>query len=442
MGRSSRSRIPAALLLATSCVLAPGTADAAGAGARSAAPPNLTNLTPAECITDLGAPCYSPQAIRTAYDLAPLYKQGLDGKGVTIAIVDSFGSPTVHSDLNGFDKEFGLPPPPHFQVITPAGAIPRFSRQDPNMSGWLVETDLDVEYAHAIAPGANILLVETPVAETTGTAGFPQIVTAEDYLLDHHMAQVISQSFGTAEATFPSKQALLGLRGDYLKAKADQVTVLAASGDLGPTDYDNQMVPYPHPAVDWPSSDPLVTSVGGTEVSLTPSGRRRRPDSAWDAGNAASGGGRSSVFSRPAWQSAVAGVVGNHRGTPDVAVDAGQGVALYVSADLSPSGKNHFDIGSGTSLSTPVFAGMVAIADQEAGHSLGFLNPDLYRLYGSHSAGIVDVTSGRTSVDFERDGRDVNLRGWPATRGYDLATGIGTIDAALFVPALVKVSEG
>ena len=103
------------------------------------------------------------------------------------------------------------------------------------MVGWAQETSLDVEYAHAMAPGANILLVETPVAETLGVHGFPQIVAAENYVIDHHLGDVITQSFAAPEPTFPNAASMLALRSAYKNAAANGVTVLAGSGDAGPT---------------------------------------------------------------------------------------------------------------------------------------------------------------------------------------------------------------
>ncbi len=140
------------------------------------------------------------------------------------------------------------------------------------MSGWAGETTLDVEWAHAMAPGASLLLVETPVAETEGVAGLPEMIRAENYVINHHLGQVISQSFGATEQTFPSVGSILRLRSAYINAFLHQVTVLAATGDAGATDYSNVAgtVLYTHRAVDWPSSDPLVTAVGGTQLQLTP----------------------------------------------------------------------------------------------------------------------------------------------------------------------------
>src|ERR1700733_7688031 len=106
----------------------------------------------------------TPLQIRAAYDLQPLYEQGITGKGETIVIVDPFGSPTIVADLRHFDAVFGLPAPPSFRVIQPAGEVPAF-RQTYNQVDSAVETTLDVEWAHTVAPGAGILLVETPTAE-------------------------------------------------------------------------------------------------------------------------------------------------------------------------------------------------------------------------------------------------------------------------------------
>ena len=159
--------------------------------------------TQAQCVAIYGIPCYDPAQIQTAYNEQPLFHRGITGTGQTIVIVDSFGSPTIQSDLATFDR---LRPPGAAVVQDhPAGrAVPPYDPTNSDMVGWAGETTLDVEWSHAMAPGANILLVETPVAETEGTAGFPQIVEAENYVIDHHLGDVISQSFGATEETFPT----------------------------------------------------------------------------------------------------------------------------------------------------------------------------------------------------------------------------------------------
>jgi subtilase family serine protease len=228
----------------------------------------------------------TPAQLRTAYDLGPLLRHGINGKGQTIVIVDSFGSPTISRDLAVFDKQFGLPAPPSLRVIQPAGPVPPF-RPTPHRAGEAGETTLDVESAHVIAPDASILLVETPTLEEEGRSGFPQIVTAEDYVIRHHLGGVISQSFGATEQTFRSQASLRQLRGPYLLAArpAYNVTVLAATGDTGAAGLTySTHSSFSTPAVGWPASDPLVTAVGGTQLYLTPAGARR----ASPAGTAAS----------------------------------------------------------------------------------------------------------------------------------------------------------
>lgn len=371
----------------------------------------------------------TPAQLRAAYDLGPLLRHGINGKGQTIVIVDSFGSPTITGDLAVFDKQFGLPAPPSLRVIQPAGPVPAFRPTSPR-TGEAGETTLDVESAHVIAPDASILLVETPTLEEEGRSGFPQIVTAEDYVIRHHLGGVISQSFGATEQTFRSEASLRQLRGPYLLAAqpAYKVTVLAATGDTGAAGLTySTHSSFSTPAVEWPASDPLVTAVGGTQLDLTPAGARRRADVAWND----SGGGRSAVFARPAYQDGVAGIVGKDRGIPDISMDGSceSGMETYSSFG---GGRPDWSMVCGTSLATPLFAGIVALADQEAGHPLGLINPVLYRMAAAHDRGIVDVAGGNNT--------SASVRGFPARRGYDLVSGLGTIDAAYFVPELAKLA--
>jgi subtilase family serine protease len=378
----------------------------------------------------------SPAQIRAAYDLGPLLRDGIDGKGQTIVIVDPFGSPTIAHDLAVFDQQLGLPPPPSLRVIQPAGTVPPY-RRNGNRTGAAGETTLDVEWAHVIAPGAKILLVETPTAEIEGRTGFPQIVTAEEYVIRHHLGGVISQSFGATEATFRSAAAIRQLRGAYQLAarSAYRVTVLASTGDngaAGPT-Y-NLGSFFTTPQAEWPASDPLVTAVGGTQLDLASNGTRLGPDVAWSDG----GGGRSAVFARPAYQNGVAGVVGRQRGIPDISMDAAcaSGVAVFGSYFGEPA----WSAACGTSVAAPLFAGIVALADQQAGHTLGLINPALYTMAARHDRGIVDIRQGNNSYSFVRRGQTHLVRGFTAQPGYDLASGVGTVDAALFVPELARTA--
>jgi subtilase family serine protease len=380
---------------------------------------------------DVPSNLLTPAQVRTAYDLGPLYSRGITGTGQTIVIVDPYGSPTIQADLQQFDSEFGLPAPPSFRVIQPAGAVPAF-RDTQNMLESGLETSLDVEWAHVIAPAASIVLVETPVAEIEGTSGFPQIVRAEQYVIRRHLGGVVSMSLGATEETFPSKSALLGLRSAFQLAAepAYRVTVVAASGDQGAGGYTmSTKTIYPRRVVGWPASDPLVTAVGGTQLNLTPTGARRSPDVAW----ADSGGGLSSVFAKPAYQDRA--LTGHDRGIPDISMDAScrSATALYFSFYGGP----RWAAGCGTSLATPMFAAIVALAGQMAGHPLGLINPALYRMAAAHDPGIVGIVSGNNSISFGR----VTVPGYRATPGYNLVTGLGTIDARYFVPELAAAAR-
>jgi subtilase family serine protease len=392
------------------------------------------------CLRVFRYPCYRPAQIQRAYDLPALYRRGLTGRGRTIVIVDSFGSPTIRHDVGIFDRAFGLPAV-HLTIIRLAGPIPRYDEHNPDMVGWAVETTLDVEWAHTIAPGAHLLLVETPVDETEGMQGFPQIVASENYVIDRGLGDVISQSFGATEETFSPMSAILGLRSAFVNAAAHDVSVLAGSGDTGATDYMlNGRDLYPFRVNSWPSSDPLVTSVGGTRLFLDSRGRRTAPDRVWNSGTGGSGGGVSALFTRPAYQNRLAGLLGPWRGTPDVSMNAADTatVLIYDSFPVPALPPGWYPAG-GTSEAVQLFGGVVAIADQAAGHRLGDLNAALYRLGAHHARGLVDVMRGDNTTSFtDSAGRQITVRGYSARRGYDLASGLGTIDAARLVAELAR----
>jgi subtilase family serine protease len=449
----------------------------------------------AQCFS-AGRRCFAPQGIQSAYHVGPLYDQGLDGSGVTIAIVDSYGSDTITHDLHVFDQAFGLQPMCGEEAVTCQPGMPTFSRLalqgtpatkappstsnapgQENKAAWALEVSLDVERAHAVAPGANILLVTTPTAETLGVQGFPQMVAAEDYVVQHHLAQVISQSFGAAEESFASTQSLLRLRYAYQDAEQNGVTVLASAGDFGTANPKKEPVSQggttiPFPTVSWPASDPLVTGVGGTALCTDPNATGSQPrtvDSAdppaacqaepgqaeivWDepSRGIATGGGFSHVFDNPANQDTLpAGStsIGATRGVPDIGLQASPrtGVLVYMTLSgagngglgcgSSPCSTGWYDVG-GTSASAPQWAGLVAMADQLNGGGLGLINPALYKI-GSDSTkyanDFYDITVGNNQVD-------PSIAGYPATTGWDPTTGLGTPNAANLVPDLVAASH-
>ncbi len=288
-------------------------------------------ITTAQCQAELGIKCYTPVQYRVAYDLNPLYNgkalhRRITGAGRTIVIVDSFGSPTIVNDLHVFDQQFGFPDPT--LKIMKFGNVPPFDPNDETMVGWAEETTLDVEYAHSIAPGAKIVLAETPVAETEGVTGLPEMMNAEQSLINRGIGDVITQSFGATENTFPgfsdgNFSSLLDLRYAFKDAFVHGVTVLASSGDDGATSEEaDGVTTYPFRANSWPSSDPLVTSVGGSMLNLDQAGNKLTPDVVWNDGFGAGGGGLSAVFKRPIYQAGVAKEVGKSRGTPDISMSA------------------------------------------------------------------------------------------------------------------------
>jgi subtilase family serine protease len=413
--------------------------------------------TTAQCEKLYSIACYEPAQLQQAYDLPWLYSHGITGRGRTIVIVDSFGSPTIRHDLAVFDSTFHLPAPPSLQIIAPAGKIPPYNPKNSDMVGWAGETTLDVEYAHTVAPGANILLVETPVSETEGVHGFPQIVSAEEYVIKHYHADVISQSFSATEETFPSpaRASVNALRGANLAAQRSHVTMLTASGDSGAADVGlNGSTYYLFPVTSWSDSDPLVTGVGGTQLHLNAAGRRTAPDNVWndtyskaanefvfgDAGPNpdAGGGGKSVLFNRPGYQNGVKNVVGNSRGVPDISMSAAcnGSVDTYSSFTGAPAGWSQT---CGTSEATPLFAGVVALAAQLAGHPLGLINPALYEMSLHGLPGIVPVTKGNNTVSFRQGGHEYTVHGFNAKAGYSLAAGVGTVDGRNFVPELAAL---
>jgi subtilase family serine protease len=453
-----------AVLTASVVAGAVASAPAAGQDAGRAAPviviqPGIVHLhsalqgppSTAYCESHFKIACYTAKQIERAFNLGPLYRHGITGKGETIVIVDSYGSPTVAHDLAVFDQGSGIPAPPRLTVIQPAGQVKPYQANG-NREGWAGETDLDVEYAHAIAPGAAILLVETPTSENEGSTGFPAIVKAETYVVKHHLGGVISQSFSATEQSFANAGRLLRFRGAYKLAYAHGVTVLAASGDSGAADvkYDGYTY-FLHPVTSWPDSDPLVTGVGGAQLHLNAAGDDVATPTVWndtynrdtlqyitgsrEISPLAGGGGLSVIFSRPAYQDSVQSVVGDARGVPDISMSGAcnGGADMYQSfAGQAPG----WYPTCGTSEATPEFAGIVALTDQVAGHPIGLVNPYLYAMSQYRAPGLVDIVSGNNTVSFKQYGKWYTVKGFSALPGYDLASGVGTVNGSLFVPEL------
>jgi subtilase family serine protease len=428
--------------------------------------------------------CFNPTSMQNSYNVKPLYAAGHSGQGVTIAIIDSFGNPNMASDLANFNTQMGTPHMCGEPGLTCTSGMPTFQhvfwngktqvKEPPPNNGtgsqnrniWALETSLDVEWAHSIAPQANILLMTTNPAETLGVQGFPAMMNAEQFIVDNHEATVISQSFGAAEETFSSTQSLLNLRHAFISAASNGITVLASSGDGGTANPDFQPVKnprvFPFPTVGWPTSDPLVTSVGGTYLCTNPNTGSLTPDLAFppvqcqapsntgvrEVGWVGSGGGFSHVFSKPSYQNNLPSgstSIGAMRGVPDIAYQASSrtGVLVYDTAPGDAQGGLNCPPGNpcsagwyvvgGTSASSPQWAGLVAIADQIAGHGLGLINPKLYALANSarYASDFYDVQTGNNQTD-------PSIQGFNASPGWDPVTGLGTPNAANLVPDLAS----
>src|SRR5215831_6856467 len=430
----------------------------------------------------VGRRCFNPASMANSYNYAALHAAGNLGQGKTIAIIDSFGEQNIESDLQTFDQAFGLPDPPSFHVLCVQGCPPPSPPPPNNGTGlenhnlWDLEVALDVERAHATAPLANILLVTTPTAETLGVQGFQQMMNAEQYVIDNHMADVITQSFGAGEGSFHNGfAALTQLRQAFVDAQANDVTVFASSGDGGSTNGYKEPVKnsdvIPYPSVIWPASDPLVTAVGGTYLctnavtgtsvdSVSPPASCQNNLGVREVGWIDSGGGYSILFSRPSYQTALpagstytgtsAGAPGpnaNMRGIPDIAYQASArtGVLVYMTepdtttSGVGCGGANPCSTGwyvvGGTSASSPQWAGIAAMADQIAGRDLGFINPALYQVATNparYASDFHDVTVGCNQT--------TSIPGYCASPGWDAVTGLGTPNVANLIPDLIAAT--
>lgn len=383
------------------------------------------------------ANCQTPQSMRVAYGMAPLIEKGFTGKGQTIIDIVSFGSPTLQKDLDVFSRQFGLPALT-VQQISPLNE----PISDPNndRSGWAVETTLDVEIIHALAPEANIVVLTSPVAETEGTVGMPEFRQLLQYAIDHKLGKIVSNSWGASELTFKDAAGQAEIqKWDALLKQAtteEGMTILASSGDNGSTDYEDVKATHlsPTPTTSFATSDPWVTSVGGTSLMR---GGSAFSEEVWNSNNGAGGGGFSQFFATPDYQktlpASVQSQLKNRRGVPDVSgnADPNTGLAIYSNGTWLTAG--------GTSASAPMWAALIALANQMAGHPLGFINPALYKLAASehYAQDFHDVTVGNNSIVV--NGKKVE--GYQAAAGWDAATGLGTPNGVYLLPDLIAAAS-
>jgi hypothetical protein len=360
------------------------------------------------------------------YGVNDLWKQGIDGAGVTVAYIVTNPDPGLAASMATYDAAMDLPPANITEMALPAPTNPSATCQVECSTG---EDRLDAEAIHSMAPYANIIFVSPPVPETIGMQGWPQVAQAIEMIADQHLADVITVSLGDGENDFISDPtnptasqaaAVHSLDPAFLDAAARGIPVTFASGDCGPTDPTvlndtGQCTPPIGVTAGHPVDDPWVTAVGGTipNAGLATVGGRTAPDALWTAPNSnsdAESAGVSTIYPKPPWQQgipALAGVAG--RAEPDISMDADDG----------------------TSQASPTFAGILALATQLRGASLGTVNPALAAIGPrGAAAGIIDVPAGYTDTAY-------GVTGFATGPGYDIASGWGTIYAPNFVPALV-----
>ncbi len=448
--------------------------------------------------------CYTPAQIAAAYGVGSLHKAGTLGAGQTIVLLDAYGSPTARQDLQKFhDTFFPSLPEPNFDEVYPQGK-PDFQNgcngSGAGLSGpcaaagWSGEATLDIEWSYATAPLAHIVLIGVPPAETEGVQGFPSLFNALQQAIDHYPAgTVISQSFGVTEQTFGGAARAQTARFDaiYQAAAAKGDTVLASSGDNGSTGVAKQhgeTATYPFPTVGWPASSPYLTAVGGTQlqygwtwrptsdVPFVSSGynpayfaftKGGKSESVWNETwlPAATGGGPSAIYPRPAWQAQQAPIIGKDaRGVPDLSWNAAVngGVLVWITA-FPGYQRSGWHVYGGTSAASPQVAGLIALANEQQAKAneppLGFLNPLLYKVGDQPGAATAAFSGGGSFRDivphtygtaasgvladnqlwqYNPDGRvsPGPVPGWPTRSGWDMTTGFGSPRAAAFVAAI------
>ena len=414
----------------------PATSSATQSASTSVTPGAMNTALPAQidtCPRLIGYPktgtyCYTPHQLRVAYGVESLYERGFTGKGQAVVDIVSYGSPTLQQDMQVFDAQFHLPPV-NLQILAPLGTVP-FNPNDRSMLGWAGETSLDVQIIHAIAPDAAIVVLTSPVAETEGIIGLPQFLQLEQYALSHHLGNIVSQSWVASEVTLndsAGRQEIAQWDAFYKQATTqDGMTFFSGSGDNGATDFADLQVTKLSPVATttFAPDNPWVTAVGGTSLP-----RQGASEIAWPR----SGGGFSQFYSIPSYQKLLPAsaqtLLKGRRGVPDVSADADPltGLVFYEAGTWNLAG--------GTSASTPLWAGLMAIADQMAGKGLGFINAALYKLAMSnrYAQDFHDITQGNNSVHTN----NLNVPGYAATTGWDPITGLGSPNAENLLPDLV-----
>jgi uncharacterized protein (TIGR03437 family) len=386
----------------------------------------------------------APNDLATIYNMTALYKAGIDGSGQSLVIA---GQTQINlSDIQLFRTTYNLPALDPQIVLVPNATDPGIVKND------LDEADLDIEWSGAVARNANIIFVYSD-----------DVMVSIQYAIDQNLAPVVSTSYGLCELETPLSDALT-FRSWAKQGNAQGITWFAASGDSGAADCDDtQNSGY---SVDAPASIPEVTGVGGTEFQeggaayWNASNDANRAsvlsyipetswnDSAFDGSPSASGGGASFFFAQPNWQTGP-GVPGdNARHVPDISLTASadhDGYLVYTSGKLQVYG--------GTSVPTPSFAGIATLLNQylvssgaQSTPGLGNMNPKLYALAQSAPDVFHDIVTGNNTVTVSCPSRNPNCGttavGFSAGAGYDLVTGLGSVDAYKLATEWNSVGSG
>jgi pseudomonalisin len=391
----------------------------------------LTNLSS-------GAHAMAPGDFSTIYNVNSLYSAGFDGAGQTIAVV---GRTDMNlADVQSFRSRFGLPA--NDPVFTHNGGAPGIVSSDEEG-----EACLDVEWSGAVAPRATVNFV---VTKNTATSG-GDFLSAQ-YIVNNNLAPILTMSFGLCEDKM-SASGLSTYNAMWQQAAAQGITAFVSSGDGGAAGCDaHDAATGTAAGVSGLCSTPYNVCVGGTQFMDTAnpslywnstnnsnlsSAKSYIPEQAWNesgavtggAGLWSTGGGSSKAYPKPSWQVAPGVPADGFRDTPDVSLTAAAHDGYIIFKEYDPA-KGTFFVSSGTSASTPSFAGIMALVVQKTGARQGNANPTFYRLaqaqYASSGSAVFhDVTTGNNSVP--------GITGFSAGAGYDLATGLGSVDAAALV---------
>jgi hypothetical protein len=390
-------------------------------------------LTPAYTSTASGNHYLTPGDLATIYNLGPLYNAHIDGTGQNMVVVGQTGINLA--DIQSFRTLFGLAKNDPQVVLVPGLPNPGLSQGD------LEEADLDLEYAGAIAPKANLTYVYSR-----------NVLDAVQYAITQNLGTVISMSYGNCETG--QQSSALQMRVMAQQANAQGTTWLASSGDSGAAGCDTAAVATHGPAVILPASIPEVTGVGGTRFNETSTGTYWGsntanlgsalgyiPETSWNdytngKAGGASGGGPSVYFAKPSWQTGTP--ADGARDIPDVSLSASvqhDGAIICTGGSCASGLSGGFSVVGGTSFSVQVFAGIVALITQKAQNGasqggLGNINPNLYALAKSSPSIYHDITTGNNIVPCQTGtkGCTSGSYGFAAGTGYDLVTGLGSVD--------------